>query len=118
MGDKRLINSNESMTRIMHTDKHAPGRQVFQTIYHDDAALEQNKRIRLDGLMVRGQKLPIIDAPVSFAFSFPSVERRDAVAARHPDIFADIRSKDQYIRENAARKLSILHPEFCTLAEN
>ena len=117
MGDKRVINHDAAMTRIMHTDPHAPGRQVFQTIFHDDAALEQNKRIRNAGMMKRHDKLPIWDASVSFAFSFPSVERYQQLQQQYPDIFADLRSKDQYVREGAGRRLALLHPEFCTLSE-
>jgi len=116
VGDKRLIDHNESMTRVMHTDKHAPGRQVFRTVYHDDAALDQNKRIRNAGLMKRGDKLPVVDASVSYAFSFPSVERYEGLKVQYPDIFEDLRSKDQHVREAAGQRLALLHPEFCTLS--
>ncbi len=117
MGDKRLISHDSAMTKIMHTDPHAPGRQVFQSIFHDDAALEQNKKLRNSGLMKRGDILPIVDASVSYAFSFPSVERYAQIQQQYPDIFEALRSKDQRIREDAGRRLALLHPEFCTLSE-
>ena len=115
---KTLLRAENGVSQTLHTDAHIKNRQVFRTVYHNDAALEKNKALRNSGLLRRGDKLSLLDgASVSFAFSFPTVEEYNMIRGKYPDIMDAIRSKDQKARESAARKLEILHPEYITISE-
>ena len=115
---KTLLRAENGVSQTLHTDAHIKDRQVFRTVYHNDAALEKNKALRNSGLMRRGDSISLLEgATVSFAFSFPTVEEYNMVRNKYPDIMDALRSKDQHVRESAARKLELLCPQYITISE-
>lgn len=114
---KKLVERTPYKTIIEHTDAHVKDRYVYETKYHDDVALDKNQRLRRDGLMVKGQRLPMFDGQrVHYAFSIPA-DRLALYERDNPDFMTELRSKDDAIRMKAGRRLSIEHPEWCVLAD-
>ena len=114
---KRLIERSKYKTVVEHTDAHNPTRQVYRTVYHDDEALDKNRRLRRDGLMVKGHRLPMFDGQrVHYAFSIPA-DQLALFQRDNPDFMTELRSKDDAIRMKAALRLAILHPEWSVLAD-
>lgn len=115
---KTLIDAGNNVSQELHTDAHIKDRQVFRTVYHDDEALRKNERLRREGLMVRGTKLPMFDGQeVQYAFSIPTVEQYHRMKKDYPDLMQALVSKDASIRIPAARRFAIMKPEWCVLAD-
>lgn len=110
-----------SRTEVVRDDHDESGQYYFHQIVFDDHVLERNKRIRLEGLMHQGQKLPALghgdSVEVGFAFSIPQ-DMFARLKRDHPDIMAGLLSKDVEENLKAARRLRILHPEWSVLAGN
>jgi len=116
---KELIEHSKTSTVTLHRDDHVEGQYYFHTQYHDDAALETNKRIRLEGLMPVGKKCPMLDnAEVAYSFSCPDGEQWALFKRDYPDVYRALMRGDQQERFKAARELSILHPAWVTMASN
>lgn len=101
-----------SITTLVRDNHDESGKYIFHTRIEDDAHLERNKRIRLESLIAKRAKFSFHDGePVLFAFSIPQ-ESWGFFQRDYPDIARGIRSRDYQIREESARKLQILHPEW------
>ena len=118
MGNRTLLHQAPGVQQVLHTDPHMKDRQVFRTVFHNDAALRRNEQIRNSGMMRRGDKMSVLDgATVSHAFSFPTIEEYQMIRRKYPDIMDALRSKDQAVREKAADQLQLLCPQYVTISE-
>lgn len=114
---KYLWSTPCSIVHLYRPD-HVDDQYTVHTEIQDDAALERNKRIRLEDLVKQGKPMPLHDgAPIEFAYSIPN-EHWAFFKRDHPDIVEGIRSKDHETRRKACRELSILHPEWVITAGN
>ena len=103
---------------LIRDDSDESGRYFFHTTYFDDAYLERNKRIRLEGLMRKDQLLPLDDgARVGYAFSIPP-DQWGLFCREFPDIVAGLESRDIEENRKAARQMLILHPRWGTVEGN
>ena len=78
---------------------------------------DRNKRIRLEGLMARGQKLPAFGDHVAFSFSMPQTWNI-WLKRNHPDILAQLLDKDPEENLKGARRLALVQPEWVTIEGN
>ncbi len=116
---KKLIERSNTSTLTLHRDDHVEGKYYFHTQYHDDAALEINKRIRLEGLMPSGKQCPMLDdSTVAYSFSCPDGQQWSLFQRDYPDMYRALMRGDKQERFKAARELSILHPGWVTMASN
>lgn len=115
---KEVINRTPTGTTTLVRDEHdESGRYYVHQVEHDDHILDRNKRIRLEGLMPEGKKVPLIGDEMRFTFSIPPMQYT-RLLKREPDLMRELSGKDHDARIKAARRLSIMHPEWCTLAGN
>lgn len=118
---KELIGVGQnSKTELIRDNHDESGRYYFHTTYYDDAYLERNKRVRLEGLMESNQAVPLDDgknATVSHAFSIPP-DQWGVFCREYPDIVKGLESKDPEECQKAARQMLILHPEWSTMSGN
>ena len=106
-----------SVTRLI-TDAHVDGVYNFHTEYLNDDLHDRNQRIRLEGLMQRGQRLPLMDgAEATHCFSIP-VDEWALLKRDYPDLVSGLESKDIEENNKAAERLRILKPHWYTMAGN
>jgi len=116
-----LVRTPTSKTDLVR-DEHGPGDRheevhVHTTIY-DDEHLERNKRIRLEGLLPKGRKIPVLDgADIQFAFSIPPIAYQ-LLLKKEKELLSQINDRDASIREKAARQFAIKYPQYCIMAGN
>ena len=118
---EKILRSRNSITEIIRDDHDESGKYYFHQTIYDDHILERNKRLRLEDMMVQGQRVPALgngdSAEIGFAFSIP--QEHFAILQRdNPELFAGLTSKDPEENLKAARRLQILHPEWSVLAGN
>ncbi len=110
-----------SRTEIIRDDHDESGQYYFHQTVYDDPVLARNKRIRLEGLMAQGQRLPALghgdSVEVAFAFSIPQ-DQFARLKRDDPDLLAGLTSTDPEENLKAARRLQLLHPEWSVLAGN
>ena len=84
-----------------------------ETTHLNDRVLEQNQKIRNDGLMRRGAAMPLHPkgAEVAYAILAPESEW-NRFRAKNNDLWLRLHSTDQVIREGAAEELRAIHPEW------
>lgn len=93
-------------------------RTYFHQVHEDVTKLyDRNKRIRLEGLMVRGQKLPAFGDDVAFSFSMPE-NWRHYLKTNYPDVLDQLLSRDVEDNIKGARRLALLEPNWVTVAGN
>ena len=106
-----------SVSEIIRDNHDESGTYSFSTKIFNDGQLERNKKIRLEGVVNRNDKNPIIDGGTQYAFSIDPVEwsifKRD-----HNDIYQELKSKDEKSRFHAAMQIQLLHPEWVIMAGN
>ena len=114
-----LHRTRQSVTRIVRDEHDESGQYYFHQIVYDDHILERNKRIRLEDLMVPGQRLPALgqgeDAEAAYAFSVPQ-EHFARLQRDYPDIYAGLINRDVNENFKAAKRLQKLHPEWSVMA--
>jgi hypothetical protein len=117
MSRGKLMWRTPTSETTIHVDAHNPDRAVIRSREYDKHFLERNKRIRLEGLMKKGQRLPFDGSEVRYAFSIPPVQHA-RLRRTDPDIIAMLDSKD--IEENlkGAQRLAMLHPEWLITEAN
>lgn len=111
-----------SQTDIVRDDSDESGKYYFHQRVFDDPILERNRRVRLEGLMAKGQRLPGVakdggDAQAAYAFSIPADQfarfQRD-----HVEIMLMLRDKDPQINMRGAQLLLEKHPEWSVMEAN
>lgn len=92
------------------------GNTVYvETVTNDRPVLERNQRIRNEGLMKIGQRVPAVDehADISTSFQFPTQMDYTLCKARHPELFARLdEGGEESIR--AGEQLALLEPQYVT----
>ena len=101
----------------LHSSEHDPTHSVVRHVENDDALLERNKRLRLDGYLKPGQHMALHEEDVRYGFSIPPLQwtllQRD-----RPEFVRQLTRGDEQERITAARQLAIEHPEWCIMAAN
>ncbi len=93
-------------------------RTYWGELKEDTTALyERNKRIRLEGLMESGQKIPTFGDNVAFSFSMPRTWNI-WLKRNHPDILDQLMDKSPEENLKGARRLALVQPEWVTIAGN
>ncbi len=118
---QHLYNGTQSETWMIRDDSDETGKYYFHQIIHDDHIVQRNKRIRLESLMTRGQKVPLLGqgdpGEIVHCFSIPT-EIWALVKRDYPDIVEGLLSKEPEIAQAAARRLEILYPQYSVMAAN
>ena len=118
---KHLFNGTQSETWMIRDDSDESGRYYFHEIIHDEHIVNRNKRIRLESLMTRGQKVPLLGAgdpgEIVSCFSIP-VEVWALIKRDHPDIVDGLLDKSPESAQKAAKRLEILYPQYSVMAGN
>lgn len=78
---------------------------------------ERNKRIRLEDMMTRGQKLPAFGDHVAYSFSMPA-NWRAYLKQKYPDVLDLLLAKSPEDNIKGAQRLSILEPNWVTIGGN
>jgi hypothetical protein len=89
------------------------GKLYVETTHLNDRVLDQNQKIRNEGLMRRGAEMPLHPkgAEVAYAILAPESEWT-RLRAKNNDLWLRLHSNDQVIREKAAEELRAIHPEW------
>ena len=106
----QLIERTPDATTVIERE----GRRVTaRTLVHDDSVLKANEKLRAEGPLKRGDKLPLVPAgaEVITAFSIP-IYWASWLRHKRPDIWHGLHSRDQVDRERAMRILADMHPEW------
>ena len=119
---RRVLSRTPTSVTEYVRDEHGPGAKLEEVHIHtkinDDAHVERNKRIRLEGLLPRGRKMSVLDnAEVQFAFSIPPMVYH-FLLKKERDLMDQIQSKDEQTRTAAARRFALLYPQYCMTASN
>ncbi len=112
---ERLYNTATTTVDYVR-DAHSNDFWIVEKEYADPI-IERNKRIRLESLMTKGQKLPAFGDEVRFAFSIPPTEY-SKLKVKEPDIWGLLTSKDPEDNMRGGQMLAILHPEWSTIEAN
>ncbi len=116
-----IFQTRNSRTQVVRDNHDESGQYYFHQVVYDDPILERNKRLRLEGLMSKGQSLPAVghgdNAEAVFAFSIPA-EHFARLYRDHPDIMLGLKSPDVNENHKAAQKLKQLHPEWSVMEGN
>ena len=106
---------------MVRDDSDESGKYYFHQRIFNDPVLERNKRIRLERLMERGQRIPAFGegegCEVAFAFSIPQ-DQWARLSIDYPDLYAALVGSDREANMKAAVKLVELHPEWSVMAGN
>ena len=110
----KLVQQGPQSVTVIERD----GRRVTaRTVVNDDPILEANARLRSEGPLSRGDRIPLgpEGAEVITAFSIPLYW---ATWLRHkrPDLWFGLHSRDQIDREKAMKTLADLHPEWVVVS--
>jgi len=92
--------------------KSESGKLYAHTVFHNRKALEQNKMIRSNNFMEKGQLGLHDDADIRFGISVPSNLEWQLFKKKHPDIYKLIKSRDEAERIKGCKQLQLLEPEW------
>ena len=110
---KDIINVGaNSVTRFYRNDSDT---MLKDTTFYDDKSLDQNARIRSDGMLEKGTLGLHDDASYRMVFSIPSVEQYNHWKYQNPEDYNLLMSKTEHERMRGAKRLQILHPDWVVM---
>ena len=110
---KDIINVGaNSITRFYRNDKET---MLKDTTFYDDGSLDQNSRIRSDGMLEKGNLGLHDHANYRMVFSIPSVEQYNHYKLENPEDYKLLMSKDETERMRGAKRLQLLHPQWVVM---
>jgi len=105
MQDVIDVGSN-SVTRARSED----GLFYVHTVFNDDKALAQNRKIEGSGMLDKGKLGLHDDEDIRMVISCPSTEQWMLFKKKHPETYKLIKSTIEHERMKGARQLMLLHP--------
>ena len=98
-----------SRNAISHVKKE-DGKAYCHTVFHDDASLDQNQRIRSSGMLEKG-KLGLHDnEDLRMVISCPDTLQWAIFKKKNPETYRLLKSADEAERMKGALQIQLLHP--------
>ena len=104
-----LVESHRSHSVNLKTED---GKLFVHTVFNNRKALEQNKMIRSNNFMEKGQLGLHDGADIRFGISVPSNIEWQLFKKKNPNIYKLIKSRDEAERIKGCKQLQFLEPEW------
>lgn len=103
-----IEHTKEYTTRAKSED----GKFYAHTVFHDDAALAQNSRIRSENILDKG-KLGLHEGEdIRAAISVPDTVQWNIFKKKFKEVYKMLHSKNEETRMSGVKRLQIIHPEW------